>query len=436
MSVVFVVDSDSPQRLCQLMQRLPGADVTQTVGRALSFLEESAHDQPLILRHRLTAARAGDLIQRMRWVRPSLKVCLIAKNPLIKEYFSDPETVALTEPLCEDAKARLNELLEIANRKTESVLEARAPMLRFGRYVALEELGSGGEGTTYRGWDPILRRQVALKRSTRTCLASVRRTVWEGRNASSINHPNVIGVLDCIHTDSCDVLVMEYVAGGDLAKKLDEGRRLPRREVYQLGLDIAGALRASHREGLVHGDIKPANVLIDGEGRFKLADYGASGTGYQELQGWFRGTPGYLPPETYFDRSYNQASDVFGLGVLLYRALTGELPFGGSSLVELMEASLMQVVPSCRWADPNSRMSWLLESMMSKCPDQRPSLDATIGVLKSSLRQLDAEETTPQSAQGRPEASRVTGMGRGALPTALLSASAVPSPARDTEQVC
>ncbi|MEO1369019.1 MAG: serine/threonine-protein kinase, partial [Acidobacteriota bacterium] len=339
----------------------------------------------------------------------------------------------LSEPLRDDAVARLDELIDLANRRPEPALEAQAPILRFGRYVALEEIGSGGEGTTYRGWDPVLRRQVAIKRSSRTCLANVRRTVWEGRHASSIDHPNVIRMFDCVHTESCHALVMEYMAGGDLAGRLGANQRLNRREVYRLGLDIAEALRATHAADLVHGDIKPANILVDADGRYKLADYGASGSGYKELQGWFRGTPGYLPPETYFDRDYSEASDIYGLGVLLYRALTGEPPFSGSSLVELMEASLTQLVPSCRWADPNPKMSWLVESMMAKCPDQRPGLDLVIRVLLACLREPTVDGQAART--GRPVSEEATPMTR-SLPLSLLPTPESLAPAPGSGRAC
>ncbi|MEM8993637.1 MAG: serine/threonine-protein kinase [Acidobacteriota bacterium] len=380
MPIVLMIDSNDCQRLCQAVGLLGSAEVTQRIDRAVTFLEETRLERPLILQHRLTSS-GDDLIRRMRWVLPDVQVYVITENPHLASYLDMPGTMVFTEPLDSRDEGRLATLLRGECRRGSDPV-AGGSKLQFGRYVAQEEIAVGGEGTIYRGWDPLLRRPVAIKQGLKTNLDSQRRSKWEGCKAASIDHPHVVQIFDCVTLADGYALVMEYLPGGDLATRLREEGRLSGAESCRLGLAVAKALRATHEAGLAHGDVKPGNVLIGDSGRFKLADFGAAGSGYHCLQSGFRGTPGYLPPETYFDQEYTPASDTYAAGVLIHRALTGQVPFTGTSLVDLMNASLSKAPPSCRWAAPNDDIADLVAAMMAKYPAERPSLNTVISVFE------------------------------------------------------
>ncbi|MEO1083793.1 MAG: serine/threonine-protein kinase [Acidobacteriota bacterium] len=337
-------------------------------------------ERPLILRQKITPP-GDDLIQRMRWILPDVPVYVVTDNPCLEGYLETPGTEVFTEPLDDPDEGRLVSLLrgecEALSRDVDS-----SPKRYFGRYLAQELIGEGGDGKIFRGWDPLLRRPVAIKQGQKTSLESQRRSKWEGCKVASVDHPHVVQIFDCVNLDDGYALIMEYLPGGDLSTRLRDEKRLQAPEACRLGLDLARALRATHDAGLAHGDVKPANVLIGTDGGFKLADFGAAGSGYHRMRDCFRGTPGYLPPEIYFEQDYRPSSDTYAAGVLLYRALTGELPFTGTSLMDLMNASLSTTPPSCRWAAPNDEVADLISSMMAKETVDRPSLNAVITIFE------------------------------------------------------
>jgi eukaryotic-like serine/threonine-protein kinase len=212
------------------------------------------------------------------------------------------------------------------------------------RYRLGERLGHGGMGEVFAAHDLRLEREVALK-LLRADLAEQdgmrERVVAEARLAARLSHPHVVGVLDTGEQDGRPFVVMERLSGRTLRDELANGRMPPER-VRDVGLQVLRALAAAHELGIVHRDVKPANVLDAGVGTWKVADFGIAKwvhadetlTGTGELLG----SPSYLAPERIEGRQAEPASDLYAVGVLLYEALCGKKPFEGDDPFALAAA--------------------------------------------------------------------------------------------------
>ncbi len=218
----------------------------------------------------------------------------------------------------------------------ESVSRYRS---RFGRFELLAEVGAGGFGTVFKARDPKLDRVVALKiPHTRRLLdeGHRRRFVQEARHVAKIRHEGIIPVFEAGEAEGIPYLVAEFVEGVTLERQL-QSRRPPVEEAAGLCIQIAEALHHAHEAGIVHRDVKPSNVMLDGDGRPYLMDFGLAkqetGDSTVSVTGAILGTPAYMSPEQAAgeNESVGVRSDVYSLGVVLYQLLTGELPFRGNN---------------------------------------------------------------------------------------------------------
>jgi hypothetical protein len=260
----------------------------------------------------------------------------------------------------------------------------RAGQVIVGRYRLDEQIGAGGMGTVWRATDQELDRVVAMKRahSVDGDDTGSGRLRYEARIAAGFQHPNIVTVFDVV-TEAVDNkagdrwLVMEYVPSRSLAEILAERRTLPPAQVAHLGEQIAAALGAVHEKGVVHGDIKPGNVLVTTSGVAKLTDFGVSRTVWGEITltstGPVMGTPAYLAPEVMDGQQPTTAADVFSLGATMFAAVEGVPPFGSgeNALVALRRAALGDVEPF-RLAGP---LQPLLATMLAREPDSRPGAE-------------------------------------------------------------
>ncbi|MBA3540288.1 MAG: serine/threonine protein kinase, partial [Deltaproteobacteria bacterium] len=202
----------------------------------------------------------------------------------------------------------------------------------FGRYRVTSTLGAGAMGEVYLAVDDVLGREVAIKtlRSGATGVAARfldERFRQEARAIAALAHPAVVQVFDLDPGADPPYLVMERVAGPSLKERFAEGP-FPADTVRALGIQIANALAAAHAAGIVHRDVKPANILIAGPSSWKLADFGVAHVPDSSLTitGQFVGSPAYASPEALVRGQSTAAGDVFGLGAVLYQAIAGTWP--------------------------------------------------------------------------------------------------------------
>jgi serine/threonine-protein kinase len=215
-----------------------------------------------------------------------------------------------------------------------------------GRYRLVELLGQGGMATVYRGQDSQLGRDVTVKvlrpeyGRDPDFLARFRA---EAQAVASLNDPNVVSVFDFGQDTAGPFIVMEYVDGEDLATLLRRNGALAPRQAARIARDVARALEAAHEHGIVHRDVKPANVLIANDGRVKVTDFGiarAVSEAQLTLPGTTLGSVHYLSPEQVRGEPASASSDIFGLGIVLYEMLTGRRPWEGESAASVAMARL------------------------------------------------------------------------------------------------
>ena len=252
-----------------------------------------------------------------------------------------------------------------------------------GRYRLLQQIGAGGMGVVWRAYDERLGRDVAVKRlHTRAGLDPEEAEIWshramrEARITARLHHPYAVPVFDVVEHDGRPCLVMQYFPSRSLAELLAEHGRMPVPEVARLGAEVASALAAAHRAGIVHRDVKPANVLIAPDGTARITDFGiahAMGDVSLTTTGMVTGTPAYLAPEVAKGGDASPASDVFSLGSTLYAALEGRPPFGTSENA----MALLHLVASGDVVPPQSAgpLGPVLLRMLRVDPASRPSME-------------------------------------------------------------
>jgi serine/threonine protein kinase len=247
-----------------------------------------------------------------------------------------------------------------------------------GRYALTDVLGRGGMGTVWLATDRVLERQVALKEVTFSVELSDEergilreRTMREARAAARLDHPCVTRVYDVVEEDGKPWLVMEHVSSRSLQEILEEQGPLSLAAVATIGVDLLAALEAAHEAGIVHRDVKPANVLVDRDGHACLTDFGiATTTGDSSLttQGALIGSPSYMAPERANGQEPRPPVDLWSLGATLYTAVEGRPPFDrGEPMATLMSVVSEHPAPMLR-AGP---LEPVLRGLLTKDPAQR-----------------------------------------------------------------
>ncbi|MCP3766548.1 serine/threonine-protein kinase [Streptomyces sp. MAR25Y5] len=297
-------------------------------------------------------------------------------------------------------------------------------LLVAGRYRLGDALGSGGMGRVWRAHDEVLHRSVAVKELTAALYVSdgdqamlLARTRAEARAAARINHSAVVTVHDVLEHDGRPWIVMELVEGRSLADAVKERERVEPREAARIGLWVLRALRAAHAAGVVHRDVKPGNVLLGGDGRVLLTDFGIAqieGDTAITRTGEVVGSVDYLAPERIRGLDPGPASDLWALGATLYTAVEGRSPFRRTSPLTTMQAVVEEEAGEPSYAGP---LAPVIGALLRKDPATRPDAEA-------------AEQMLAEAAEGRRPASAQTYVTTRADGTRMPAAapSAAPSP--------
>ncbi|MFI9784770.1 serine/threonine-protein kinase [Kitasatospora sp. NPDC051984] len=258
-----------------------------------------------------------------------------------------------------------------------------------GRYALGERLGRGGMGTVWRARDEMLDREVAVKELTVSHLSEEdleilqSRMKREARAAARIKHPGVITIHDVLEQDGRPWIVMELVDGRALSEVISQDGTLSPREAAEVGLQLVAALHRGHQLGVLHRDVKPANVLIEhGTGRVVLLDFGiAKFEGAMEITrpGDLVGSPDYLAPERAQGQRPGPASDLWALGATLFHAVEGQSPFRRDSPLGTLTAVVDEPLPESRRA---AALGPVLAALMAKDPAERPGADEATKMLR------------------------------------------------------
>nr|WP_308288165.1 serine/threonine-protein kinase [Streptomyces corallincola] len=273
------------------------------------------------------------------------------------------------------------------------------------RYRLLTPLGEGGMGTVWRARDEVLHREVAVKevrapaglstQDLRRMYARLEREAWA---AARISDRNVVTVYDVATDDGRPWIVMELVRGMSLADRLDAEGPLPPETAAHIGAEVLGALRAAHDVGVLHRDVKPANVLLGNDGRVVLTDFGIAaveGTSAITMTGEVIGSPEFLPPERALGRTPGPESDLWSLGVLLYAAVEGASPFRRDTALNTLRAVVDEELPVPERAGP---LAPVIEGLLRKDPAERTPAETA----ERELRIVAAGGTAPRTTRTTP----------------------------------
>ena len=274
---------------------------------------------------------------------------------------------------------------------------------KLGRYEIQRELGKGAMGIVYEGFDPNIGRRVAIKTARRDTLEKsgraeelMERFLREARAAGALNCPNIITIYDADEEDGTAFIAMEFISGKDLSQIFRLRKRFDSEEAVEICSTICEALAIAHKQGVVHRDVKPSNVMVLDDGTIKVADFGIARVSNSELtqEGSMIGTPHYMSPEQFMGHKVDGRSDLFSVGIILYEMLTGEKPFSGEALSTVMHA-VLKVSPISP-VDLNYAVNPCLSKVVMKALSKEPAKRYADGIVMArALRESLKENPDP-----------------------------------------
>jgi tetratricopeptide (TPR) repeat protein/predicted Ser/Thr protein kinase len=271
----------------------------------------------------------------------------------------------------------------------EQQLQAESQDL--GHYQLVRKLGEGGFGEVYQAWDARLERHVAIKRlKSHTQSSRPGHLLDEARLAASLRHPAFVRIFSIDGAAGCDSIVMEYIEGSTL-RQLAQGQAMPEAQVLDLVRQVAAAMQEAHGAKLIHGDIKPSNLMLDAAGAVRILDFGLASrvdpdatqsTAFDQTEG----TVAYLAPELLLGSRQNAQSDIYALGVVMYEMLTGARPFAHLSGLALAAAHIQS--SSDLWVFPpqvSASTAALVRAMTARDLTRRLATMADVGSATSGV---------------------------------------------------
>jgi serine/threonine protein kinase/Tol biopolymer transport system component len=287
------------------------------------------------------------------------------------------------------AVSHVAHMIEIETKKLEAGK-------RFGHYEIIKQIGAGGMGEVYLAKDTRLERKTAIKILPGNVAQDEERMlrfVREAKSASALNHPNIITIYEIGETDGTHFIATEYIEGETLRKRL-KGSPVNLKSALEIAIQVASALDAAHRTGIVHRDIKPENVMIRPDGLVKILDFGiaklseppeaADGLSVNDSEaattikayttpGMIIGTAAYMSPEQARGLAVDARTDIWSLGVLLYEMVAGCLPFEGQTNSDVISSILQKEPPALTWfsEDADARLDEIVTKALTKDEEER-----------------------------------------------------------------
>ncbi|MCX7892831.1 MAG: protein kinase [Burkholderiales bacterium] len=278
-----------------------------------------------------------------------------------------------------------------------------------GRYHVLEELGRGAHGAVFRALDPMIERHVAVKTiglalepEEREAFRS--RFLKEAKAAGRLNHPNIVTIFDAGEEHGFAYIVMEYLAGVSVREMLPPGKPLPPQLWVNIAAQVADGLACAHAAGVVHRDVKPGNIMVGGDGRVRITDFGIARVGgtTSTQTGVILGSPRYMSPEQIQGLPLDARTDLFSLGAVMYEMATGRVPFGAGSddLAALMRAIVREdpEPPSRRNPAVSPELERAILRALAKRPDDRFRTAAELAqALRDAVRPIERGAAVAQT---------------------------------------
>jgi eukaryotic-like serine/threonine-protein kinase len=269
------------------------------------------------------------------------------------------------------------DLLDDVLPSVQAASQAEGPPVALGDLEFGEEIGRGGMGVVYRATQRSLGRAVAVKRihlSDATAPQDVERFRFEARAAAKLSHPNILPVLTFVETPDEVMMVMPFIAGGDLRQRLESGPLSPRAAACVM-IDVARGVAYAHAHGIIHRDIKPGNIILCDDGRAVVADFGLArslevDSGLTHT-GQVLGTPSFMSPEQACSGAVGPAADVYALGATLYALVVGKPPFQADSPIATMQLVCDHTPVRPRLLNPHVPAD--LEAVIMKCLSKGPA---------------------------------------------------------------
>jgi serine/threonine protein kinase len=310
------------------------------------------------------------------------------------------------------ADIQVNRIKQIACQKCKAIVDLRKvkPLsqmacpscgntfqvpCQIAQYLLVRRLAVGAAGAVYLAYDEVLCRQVALKvlvKSGQAGEGSYEEALREARVAATFNHPNIAQIYALSEDLGQPYLAMELLDGGSLESVVTEHGKLDEGYVLEVATGVLRALSEVHRLGMIHGDLKPQNILLTREGVPKLVDFGVARRVRGQAGGERFGSPYYMAPEVVLSKPADQRADLYSLGATLYHLLTGRPPFRGDD-VEVVLTRRLKVRPKAvrtREPEVTAATSDLIDELLEPHPDRRPaSADDTLDRVEQALRALD-----------------------------------------------
>ncbi len=266
-------------------------------------------------------------------------------------------------------------------------------LTRIGRYELLEKIGRGGMGVVYRGKDTVIGRPVAVKMLISDIDVSDEareRFFREARSAGQLTHRNIITIYDFGEEGGRAYIVMELLTGESLTGLLTRGVKLPLEQQVEIMMRVSEGLAFAHSRGIIHRDVKPANLFVTTDGQVKILDFGVARIASSKLtrSGLLVGTPDYMSPEQVMGVVVDQRSDVFSAGAVFYQLLTGRKPFAAKRLPDVLNKVRLEPPEPVTSDEAPAELTAIVMKALEKDPEKR--YQRTIEMLASLTRFLQA----------------------------------------------